>query len=63
MGRKSAETARNSWIQRILVLLRGAEVWQLREVYYMVAGYLSASRGRVPDRPEGGSKSPETLAQ
>ena len=63
MGRKSTKAARNSWIQRSLVLLRGAEIWQLREVYYMIAGYLSASRGRLPDRPESGSESPETFAQ
>ena len=46
MGRKSTKTARNSWIQRTLVLLRGVEIWQLREVYYMIAGYLSASSGQ-----------------
>lgn len=36
--------ARTSWVRRIVMLLRTAEVWQLREIYYMVSGYIGASR-------------------
>lgn len=37
--------ARTSWVRRIVILLRTAEVWQLREIFYMVSGYIGASRG------------------
>ena len=44
--------ARTSWVRRIVMLLRAAEVWQLREIFYMVSGYIGASRsgGRGQDR-------------
>ena len=47
--------ARTNWVRRIVMLLRAAEVWQLREIFYMVSGYIGASRGRGQDR-EGGNE-------
>lgn len=44
------------------MLLRAAEVWQLREIFYMVSGYIGASRsgGRGQDR-EGGNEAREMV--
>lgn len=39
----TGQSAKENWICRILVLLRRGEVWQLREVYYMIVGYFNAS--------------------
>mgnify|MGYP000131047129 FL=1 len=39
----TGQSAKENWICRILVLLRRGEVWQLREIYYMIVGYLNAS--------------------
>lgn len=39
----TGQSAKENWICRILVLLRRGEVWQLREVYYMIIGYFNAS--------------------
>lgn len=48
MRNAATQTTRNDWIRRILFLLRGAEVWQLRELYYITAGYIRESRRGVP---------------
>lgn len=45
--------ARTSWVRRIVILLRTAEVWQLREIYYMVSGYIGASRSGGRGREQG----------
>lgn len=39
----TGQSAKENWICRILVLLRRGEVWQLREIYYMIIGYFNAS--------------------
>lgn len=54
--------ARTSWVRRIVILLRSAEVWQLREIYYMVSGYIGASRsgGRGKNR-DGGNEAREMV--
>ena len=46
--------ARTSWVRRIVILLRTAEVWQLREIYYMVSGYIGASRSGGRGKEQGG---------
>lgn len=46
--------ARTSWVRRIVILLRTAEVWQLREIFYMVSGYIGASRGGGRGKEQGG---------
>lgn len=55
----TGQSAKENWICRILVLLRRGEVWQLREIYYMIVGYLNASWlvdlndiGNPGDQPE-----------
>lgn len=48
MTNAGLKATRNDWIRRIIFLLRGAEIWQLRELYYVTAGYLNASRMEVP---------------
>ena len=45
--------ARTSWVRRIVILLRTAEVWQLREIFYMVSGYIGASRSGGRGREQG----------
>lgn len=35
-------TTRNDWTRRIIILLRRADARQLREIYYIISGYLSA---------------------
>ena len=46
--------ARTSWVRRIVMLLRAAEVWQLREIFYMVSGYIGASRSGGRGQTQGG---------
>lgn len=46
--------ARTNWVRRIVMLLRAAEVWQLREIYYMVSGYIGASRSGCRGQTQGG---------
>lgn len=46
--------ARASWVRRIVMLLRTAEVWQLREIFYMVSGYIGASRSGGRGQTQGG---------
>lgn len=36
------KTTRNDWTRRIIILLRRADARQLREIYYIISGYLSA---------------------
>ena len=36
------KTTRNDWTRRIIILLRRADARQLREIYYINSGYLSA---------------------
>ena len=37
------KTTRNDWTRRIIILLRRADTRQLREIYYIISGYLTAS--------------------
>ena len=53
MTNAGLKTTRNDWIRRIIFLLRDAEIWQLRELYYVAAGYLNASRMEVGDHGTG----------
>ena len=46
--------ARTSWVRRIVMLLRTAEVWQLREIFYMVSGYIGASWSGGRGKEQGG---------
>ena len=46
--------ARTNWVRRIVMLLRAAEVWQLREIFYMVSGYIGASRSGGRGQTQGG---------
>ena len=55
------KATRNDWIRRIIFLLRGAEVWQLRELYYVTAGYLNASRMGTPKGTVGGNSAEERV--
>lgn len=55
MANTTMQTIKSDWIRRILVLLRGAEVWQLRELYYITAGYIRESRRGVPTAGGGGN--------
>lgn len=48
MTKAKTQTTKNDWIRRILFLLRGAEVWQLRELYYITAGYIRESGRGMP---------------
>ena len=45
MPKFRVENGKEVWIRRIILLLRGAEVWQLRELFSMTLGYINASRG------------------
>ena len=45
MSKFREENGKEVWMRRIILLLRGAEVWQLRELFYMTLGYINASRG------------------
>lgn len=53
MTNAGLKTTRNDWIRRIIFLLRDAGIWQLRELYYVAAGYLNASRMEVRDHGTG----------
>ena len=55
------KTTRHDWIRRIIFLLRGAEIWQLRELYYVTAGYLNASRAGTPRGTTGGNSAEERV--
>lgn len=55
MTNAKTQTTKNDWIRRILFLLRGAEVWQLRELYYITAGYIRESGRGVPTAGGGGN--------
>lgn len=53
MTNKGLHSTKIDWIRRIVVLLRGADARQLRDIYYMVRGYLG------PRFPGTGSAGPE----
>lgn len=61
MANTTMQTIKSDWIRRILVLLRGAEVWQLRELYYITAGYIRESRRGVPTGHGGGNGAEECV--
>lgn len=53
------KTTRNDWTRRIIILLRRADTRQLREIYYIISGYLSAFLPPFvpfPPEPEGGAE-------
>lgn len=53
------KTTRNDWTRRIIILLRRADARQLREIYYIISGYLSACLPPFvpfPPEPEGGAE-------
>ena len=50
MLQKEQNRVRTSWARRIEILLRVAEVWQLREILYMVGASRSGSRGQTHSR-------------
>ena len=53
------KTTRNDWTRRIIILLRRADARQLREIYYIISGYLSAVLPPFvpfPPEPEGGAE-------
>ena len=53
--------ARTSWVRRIVMLLRTAEVWQLREIFYMVSGYIGPPGAQAGGRSrEAGAGTPAT---
>lgn len=53
MTSKSLQSTRIDWIRRIVVLLRRADARQLRDIYFLVQGYLG------PSFPGTGSAGPE----
>ena len=53
MTNKGLHSTKIDWIRRIVVLLRGADARQLRDIYYMVRGCLG------PRFPGTGSAGPE----
>lgn len=53
MTNKSSQSTKIDWIRRIVVLLRRADARQLRDVYFLVQGYLG------PRFPGAGSAGPE----
>ena len=61
MTNAGLKATRNDWIRRIIFLLRGAEVWQLRELYYVTAGYLNVSRAGTPGGTTGGNSAEERV--
>ena len=61
MTNAGLKTTRNDWIRRIIFLLRGAEICQLRELYYVTAGYLNASRAGTPRGTTGGNSADERV--
>ena len=53
------KTTKNDWTRRIIILLRRADARQLREIYYIISGYLSAFLPPFvpfPPEPEGGAE-------
>lgn len=53
------KATRNDWTRRIIILLRRADTRQLREIYYIISGYLSAflpPSVPCPPEPEGGAE-------
>lgn len=53
------KATRNDWTRRIIILLRRADARQLREIYYIISGYLSAFFPPFvpfPPDPEGGAE-------
>lgn len=53
MTNRSLQSTKIDWIRRIVVLLRGADARQLRDIYFLVKGYLG------PRVPGAGSTGPE----
>lgn len=54
MTNKSLQSTKIDWIRRIVVLLRGADARQLRDIYFLVKGYLGPCfPGAVSAGPEG----------
>lgn len=53
MTNRGLQSAKSDWIRRIVVLLRGADARQLRDIYFLVKGYLG------PRFPEIVSAGPE----
>lgn len=53
MTSKSLQSTKIDWIRRIVVLLRRADARQLRDIYFLVQGYLG------PHFPGTGSAGPE----
>ena len=53
MTNRRMESTKIDWIRRIVVLLRGASTRQLRDIYFLVKGYLG------PDFLRVGSPGPE----
>lgn len=51
------------WIRRIVAQMRSMDAKQLREMYYIVAGYLAVSRAGAKKREDGGGSGGETWAQ
>lgn len=60
MSKFREENGKEAWMRRIILLLRGAEVWQLRELFYMTLGYINASRGAGQGCPEPADGGPES---
>ena len=53
MTNKSLQSTRIDWIRRIVVLLRRADARQLRDIYFLVQGYLGPRcRGTGSAGPE-----------
>lgn len=55
MTNRCMESTKIDWIRRIVVLLRGASSRQLRDIYFLVKGYLGPDF-RVEDAGEGGQE-------
>ena len=53
MLQKEQNRVRTSWAWRIEILLRVAEIWQLREILYMVGASRSGSRGQTQGGRDG----------
>lgn len=60
MSKFREENGKEVWLRRIILLLRGAEVWQLRELFYMTLGYINASRGAGHGRLDPAEGGPES---
>ena len=59
MTSKTTNTTKADWTKRIVFLLRRADTRQLREIYYIISGYLSAFLPpfvSFPPEPEGGAE-------